>query len=85
MKNQFQVCKKIRCKHIKEGVCSFHDCVFSAAEIITKETDADNAKFTVKIIVFAGAIAVIYLVGLYLISRVMKWLERDLDNQKKQI
>ena len=72
MKNQFQVCKKIRCKHIKEGMCSFHDCVFSTAEIIAKETDADNAKFTVKIIVFAGAIAVIYLVGLYLIGRLMK-------------
>ena len=72
MKNQFQVCKKIRCKHIKEGICSFLDCVFSTAEIIAKETDADNAKFTVKIIVFAGAIAVIYLIGLYLISRVMK-------------
>ena len=72
MKNQFQVCKKIRCSHLKEDKCSFHDCVFSTAEIIAKETDADNAKFTVKIIVFAGAIAVIYLVGLYLISRVMK-------------
>ena len=72
MKNQFQVCKKIRCRHLKENKCSFHDCVFSTAEIITKETDADNAKFTVKIIVFAGAIAVIYLVGLYLISGVMK-------------
>ena len=72
MKNQFRVCKKIRCRHLKEDKCSFHDCVFSTAEIIAKETDADNAKFTVKIIVFAGAIAVIYLVGLYLISRVMK-------------
>ena len=72
MKDKFQVCKKIRCKHIKEGMCSFHDCVFSTAEIITKETDADNAKITVKIIVFAGAIAVIYLVGLYLISGAMK-------------
>lgn len=72
MNTQYKVCKKIRCKHIKEGMCSFHECVFSTAEIITKETDADNAKFTVKIIGFAGAIAVIYLVGLYLISRLMK-------------
>lgn len=72
MKNQFQVCKKIRCSHLKEDKCSFHDCVFSTAEIIAKETDADNAKITVKIIVFAGAIAVIYLIGLYLISRLMK-------------
>ena len=72
MKNQFQVCKKIRCRHLKENKCSFHDCVFSTAEIIMKETDADNSKFTVKIIVFAGAIATIYLIGLYLISRVMK-------------
>ena len=72
MKNQFQVCKKIRCRHLKENKCSFHDCVFSTAEIITKETDADNAKFTVKIIVFAGATAITYLIGLYLISRLMK-------------
>ena len=72
MKNQFQVCKKIRCRHLKEDKCSFDNCVFSTAEIIAKETDADNAKFTVKIIVFAGAIAVIYLIGLYLISRLMK-------------
>ena len=72
MKNQFKVCKKIRCKHIKEDKCSFHDCVFSTAEIITKETDADNARITAKIIVFAGAIAAIYLIGLYLISGLMK-------------
>ena len=72
MKNQFKVCKKIRCKHIKEDKCSFHDCVFSTAEIITKETDADNARITAKIIVFAGAIAVIYLIGLYLISGLIK-------------
>ena len=72
MKNQFQVCKKIRCSHLKEEKCTFQHCIFSTAEIITKETDADNAKFTVKIIVFAGAIAVIYLIGLYLISRLMK-------------
>ena len=72
MKNQFQVCKKIRCRHLKEDKCSFHDCVFSTAEIIAKETDADNANFTVKIIGFAGAIAITYLIGLYLISRLMK-------------
>lgn len=72
MNTQHKVCKKIRCSHMKEDKCSFDDCVFSTAEIITKETDADNAKFTVKIIVFAGAIAVIYLIGLYLISRLMK-------------
>ena len=72
MKNQFQVCKKIRCSHLKEEKCSFHDCVFSTAEIITKETDADNEKYTVKIIGFAGAIAITYLIGLYLISGLMK-------------
>ena len=72
MKNQFQVCKKIRCNHLKDNKCSFHDCVFSTAEIIAKETDADNSKFTVAIIGFAGAIAVIYLIGLCLIIGVIK-------------
>lgn len=72
MNTQYKVCKKIRCSHLKEEKCSFHDCVFSTAEIIIKETDADNAKFTVKIIGFAGAIAVISLIGLYLISGLMK-------------
>ena len=57
---------------MKEEKCTFQHCIFSTAEIITKETDADNAKFTVKIIVFAGAIAVIYIIGLYLISGLMK-------------
>ena len=57
---------------MKEDKCSFDNCVFSTAEIITKETDADNEKFTVKIIVFAGAIAITYLIGLYLISGLMK-------------
>lgn len=72
MKNQFQVCKKIRCSHLKEDKCSFDNCVFSTAEIITKVKDADNAKFTVAIIGFAGAIAFIYLIGLYLIRELIK-------------
>ena len=72
MKNQFQVCKKIRCSHLKEEKCTFQHCIFSTAEIIAKETEVENAKFTVKIIVFAGAIAIIYLVGLCLIRGLMK-------------
>ena len=72
MNTQHKVCKKIRCSHLKEDKCSFDNCIFSTAEIITKETEVDNAKFTVKIIGFAGAIAVIYLIGLYLISGLMK-------------
>ena len=72
MKTQHNVCKKIRCSHLKEDICSFNDRIFTTAEIITKEADIDNSKFTVTLIKFAGIIAIILLAGLYLMSEVYK-------------
>lgn len=71
MLNQFQVCKKIRCSHLKEEKCNFQHCIFSTTEIISKEIEADNAKFTVNLIRFAGVIAAIMIIVLYFIGSVM--------------
>ena len=72
MKTQHKVCKKIRCSHLKEEKCSFHDCIFTTSEIITKEADIDNEKFAVILIKFAGIMAIILLAGIYLIDEVYK-------------
>jgi hypothetical protein len=72
MKTQHKVCKKIRCGHLKEEKCSFHDCIFTTSEIITKEADIGNEKFAVTLIKFAGIMAIILIAGLYLISEVYK-------------
>lgn len=72
MNTQHKVCKKIRCSHLKEDICSFNDCIFTTYEIIKKEANADDAKFTVTLIKFAGIMAIILLAGLYLISEVYK-------------
>ena len=71
MLNQLQVCKKIRCSHMKEEKCTFQHCIFSTTEIISKEIEADNAKFTVNLIRIAGAITAIMLIVLYIIGSVI--------------
>ena len=72
MNELHKVCKKIRCSHLKEDICSFHDCIFTTSEIITKEADIDNEKFTVTLTKFAGIMAIILLAGIYLIDEVYK-------------
>lgn len=56
---------------MKEEKCTFQHCIFSTTEIISKEIEADNAKFTVNLIRIAGAITAIMLIVLYIIGSVI--------------
>lgn len=68
MMRRFDICRNIKCNHIKEGVCSFDDCVYTTAEIVAMAEREENKEFVIVILKLLAFMAGLILAEMILIN-----------------
>ena len=65
---RFDICRDIKCNCLKEGVCSFDDCIYTTAEIIAMAEKEENKEFMLLILKLLAFTAGLILASMILIN-----------------